>query len=291
MFNETELGIVRAAYAKQVMAAASAADTRVEAAFAHVPREAYLGDGPWPVARSFGVYSMTPSADPVYLYTDDLVALVPKRGLNNGQPSFHAHLLAAAAPKRGEHVVHIGTGTGYYTAIIAALAGENGRVTGIEVDADLAERARRNFKTQPHVEIITGNGATTPFDTANVIYVNAGVTRPADHWLDRLADGGRLVLPLTTGQAFTQPAATAADIATRGAVFLIERRGQDFLARWISPVAVFPCTGVRDEESERALATALSTGRWSEVTRLHRHTDNADENVFLKGRGWSLAYA
>lgn len=123
-----------------------------------------------------------------------------------------------------------------------------------------------------------------------MIYVNAGVTRPAVHWLDHLADGGRLVLPLTTSQAFTPPA-TVTDIATRGAVFLIERRGHDFLARWISPVAVFPCAGARDEESERALAAALSTGRWSEVTRLYRHTDIADESAFLKGRGWSLAYS
>jgi protein-L-isoaspartate O-methyltransferase len=32
---------------------------------------------------------------------------------------------------------------------------------------------------------------------ADVIYVNAGATRPADVWLDRLKEGGRLILPLT----------------------------------------------------------------------------------------------
>ncbi len=289
MFNETELGIVRAAYAKQVMAAAAADDARLEAAFARVRREAYLGDGPWPIARHFGVYALSPSADPVYLYTDDLVALVPERQLNNGQPSFHAHLLAAAAPKPGEHAVHIGTGTGYYTAIIAALVGEHGRVTGIEVDEALAARARQNFRALPHVEIVTGDGATTPFDTADVIYVNAGATRPADHWLDRLADGGRLILPLTTSQGFAVPG-SAAELASRGAVFLIERRSEDFFARWISPVAVFPCAGARDAESERALAAALATGRWNDVTRLYRHADVAVENAFLKAPGWSLAY-
>jgi protein-L-isoaspartate(D-aspartate) O-methyltransferase len=290
MFNNTELGIVRAAYAKQVMAAAETADARIEAAFAQVPREAYLGAGPWPIARHFGVYALSPSADPVYLYTDDLVALLPERGLNNGQPSFHAHMLAAAAPKAGEHAVHIGTGTGYYTAIIAALVRESGRVTGIEVDADLAERARRNFATQPHVEIVTDDGATAPFDAADVIYVNAGATRPADHWLDRLADGGRMILPLTTSRGFTMPT-SATDLATRGAVFLIQRRGEDFFARWISPVAVFPCAGARDEDCERALAAALGTGRWNDVTRLYRHAGIADENAFLKGTNWSLAYA
>jgi protein-L-isoaspartate(D-aspartate) O-methyltransferase len=37
--------------------------------------------------------------------------------------------------------VHIGAGTGYYTAILACLVGPSGKVTGIEVDASLAARA------------------------------------------------------------------------------------------------------------------------------------------------------
>jgi protein-L-isoaspartate(D-aspartate) O-methyltransferase len=42
----------------------------------------------------------------------------------------------------------------------------------------------------------------------------------------------------------------------RGAVFRIERRGPEFLARWISPVAIIPCEGVRDAVTEAALAAA-----------------------------------
>ena len=37
-------------------------------------------------------------------------------------------------------------------------------------------------------------------EPADVIYVNAGTTRPADLWLDRLKEGGRLILPMTTSQ-------------------------------------------------------------------------------------------
>jgi protein-L-isoaspartate(D-aspartate) O-methyltransferase len=44
--------------------------------------------------------------------------------------SYHARLLVAAAIQEGEHVVHVGAGTGYYTAIMAHLAGTTGRVTG-----------------------------------------------------------------------------------------------------------------------------------------------------------------
>jgi protein-L-isoaspartate(D-aspartate) O-methyltransferase len=51
MDRETELAIVRRAYAKQVMAAAGVDDPQVEAAFASVEREAFLGPGPWAILR------------------------------------------------------------------------------------------------------------------------------------------------------------------------------------------------------------------------------------------------
>jgi protein-L-isoaspartate(D-aspartate) O-methyltransferase len=107
-----ELRIIRAAYAKQVLAAANVIDARVAQAFAAIPRENFLGPGPWLVRRWLHDYVSTPDADPIYLYTDDLVALVPERGLNNGQPSLHAYLIHQAFPPVGGHVVHVGTGTG-----------------------------------------------------------------------------------------------------------------------------------------------------------------------------------
>jgi protein-L-isoaspartate(D-aspartate) O-methyltransferase len=92
MDRETELAIVRRAYAKQIMVSFSVAHPRVEAAFAAVRREDFLGPGPWPIARWGRGYAPTPSDDPVYLYQDVLVGLVPERNLNNGQPTYHAML-------------------------------------------------------------------------------------------------------------------------------------------------------------------------------------------------------
>ena len=143
-------------------------------------------------------YVETPSADPVYLYTDDLVGIIPERHLNNGQPSLHATLIARAAPQAGEHVVHIGVGVGYYTAILAELVGTAGAVTAIEFDQSLAERAASNFSGKSNVTVVQGDGAVVDFAAADVIYVNAGATRPAELWLDRLKEGGRLILPLTS---------------------------------------------------------------------------------------------
>jgi protein-L-isoaspartate(D-aspartate) O-methyltransferase len=287
MHTAEELKSIRAAYAKKMTA--SAPDPAVEAAFANVPRENFLGPGPWPVFTGMGHYVPTNDADPACLYHDILIGIIPERGLNNGQPSWHAFLLAHAKPAPGEHIVHIGTGSGYYTAIMAEMVGPSGHVTGIEFDPDLASRAQANLARYGNATIIAGDGATAPFDTADVIYVNAGATRPADPWLDRLADGGRLLVPLTTAEAFPLPG--DGNLAARGAVFLIECRDDAFDARWISPVSVFPCAGARDKASEQALSRALETGRWHEVTRLYRRDDIPDDRVFLRAPDWCLAYS
>jgi protein-L-isoaspartate(D-aspartate) O-methyltransferase len=125
---EGALEIVRRAYAKQIMAAGGVVERRIEAAFAVVGREDFLGLGPWQIMRWERGYAPTPSRDPVYLYEDVVVAIVPERSLNNGQPSFLARLIAGAAPRPGEHAVHIGAGVGYYTAILARLVGRAGGV-------------------------------------------------------------------------------------------------------------------------------------------------------------------
>jgi protein-L-isoaspartate(D-aspartate) O-methyltransferase len=196
MVRSEKLAIVRRTFAKQVLASVSVQDQRLEEAFAGVERERYLGPGFWPILRSAG-YVLTPNADPVYLYCDVLIALVPERGLNNGMPSYHAPLIASLVLCEGEHVVHVGAGTGYYAAIMAHLVGSTGRVTAIEFDPDLAQRAKQNFSATANVNVLEGDGAQLPFDSADAIYVNAGATRPADSWLARLNDGGRLILPLT----------------------------------------------------------------------------------------------
>jgi protein-L-isoaspartate(D-aspartate) O-methyltransferase len=120
-----------------------------------------------------------------------------------------------------------------------------------------------------------------------MIYVNAGATRPADVWLDRLKDGGRLVLPLTTDDGFSS---LGSGMRPRGAVFLITREGDEFLARCVSGVAIYPCAGMRDAKSEKALASAFGNGGLKRVTRLYRTDDVPDDRCWLKGDDWCLAY-
>ena len=77
---------------------------------------------------------------------------------------------------------------------------------------------------------------------------------------------------------------------TRGAVFRITRHGDDFSAERMSGVAIYPCAGMRDADSEAALAAAFDKGRVSEVRRLYRRDDVAEEDCWVRGSGWCLAY-
>jgi hypothetical protein len=104
------------------------------------------------------------------------------------------------------------------------------------------------------------------FEPVDVIYVNAGATRPADAWLDRLKERGRLILPLTADGFPNRD-------VRRGVVFRIERCGTEFFARRIYGVAIFPCEGGRDEAGEQALAVAFDKGGAERVTRLYRRDD------------------
>ncbi|MGA7540593.1 MAG: hypothetical protein WBW93_17685 [Steroidobacteraceae bacterium] len=298
---EVALTIVRQAYAKQTLALADVADPRIRAAFAQVPREHFLGPGPWQMLRAPGLYSPTPEADPVYVYIDRAMGLIPERGVNNGQPSLHALLLQAALIREGEHVVHVGAGTGYYSALMAFLAGPTGTVTAIECNPALAARARSCLAGIPNAHLVEGNGASVHFDTADVIYVNAGVTHPANAWLDNLGEGGRLLLPLSTDEnmqlagpgsgkaaSFTKAWFDPRKAMRTGAYFLIRRTGDAFQARKLLPMAIIPAEGMRTAAAEAALAAAFDRDDGATVTHLVRGQSVRDEKCWLRGEGWCL---
>jgi protein-L-isoaspartate(D-aspartate) O-methyltransferase len=266
-------------FAELVAARAGIQDERIKAAFAAVPREAFLGPGPWPIATGTTGYVLTPGADKAFLYSDVVVGLFPERSLNNGQPSFHAHCLSAAALSPGETVVHVGAGAGYYSAIMAELAGPAGRVEAIEIDAALAALAERNLGPWPWAQVARRSGLEGPFPGADVIYVNAGVSHPAPAWLDALRPGGRLLVALTVGWG--------------GVVMLFTARGEGmFDARSVLPTGIIPCVGGQDPVMTQRLEDALkaSAGALPPVRSLRRGTQ-PDESCWLKGDGWWLSTA
>ena len=64
MNRATELDIVRRAYAKQMLAVVQVDNPRLEAAFAAVRREDFMGPGPWVMPRWLNGWVATPDDDP-----------------------------------------------------------------------------------------------------------------------------------------------------------------------------------------------------------------------------------
>jgi protein-L-isoaspartate(D-aspartate) O-methyltransferase len=145
-------------------------------------------------------YWTTDDADPSRLCHDVLVAIDERRRLNNGQPSLWAALFDQLGLANGDRVIHVGSGPGYYSAILAELVGPSGNVTAIEIDSTLAERARANLASAwPQAQVIAADGfAFRAEEPVDAIVVNAGVSHLALPWLDALkVVGGRLLVPLT----------------------------------------------------------------------------------------------
>jgi len=246
-------------------------------AFATTSREKFVGPGPWQVFTRLG-YIETPSDDPALLYQDITVALKGERQINNGQPTLHAVCLAALAVKEGESVVHVGAGTGYYSALLAKLTGPTGSVAAYELEPDLAERAARNLADLPQVTVRSESGTAGPLPACDILYVSAGATDPLDVWLDALRPGGRLLFPLTPNQGM-------------GAMLLVTRgEGDAFAARFVCGAMFIPCVGARDEDTAKNLAAAFARGDMAKVQSLRRGTE-PDETSWCAGRGWWLSTA
>ncbi|HIP78214.1 MAG TPA: protein-L-isoaspartate(D-aspartate) O-methyltransferase [Kiloniellaceae bacterium] len=216
-------------------------------AFARVPRERFCGAGPWLIySRRRGAPAFaTPDADPRALYHDVLVVIDKERDLNNGQPSLWAYIFDQLDLKAGERVLQVGAGTGYYTAVLAEIVGGAGRVEAVELDAELAARAEAALAPWPQASVVPGNGVeVTDGPPADVVIAFAGATYPAPAWLDRLAAGGRLLLPLTAGNGW-------------GFFLLATKTTGGFAARSLGRCGFFPCEGARRPEEARRLGDAL----------------------------------
>ena len=118
------LRMSRRCYAEELHFSAHVGSRPIIEAFATVPRERFVGPGPWQIKSPMraGDYWTTSDADPRNVYHDTLIALDAERGINNGQPSLWIALFDEMGITAGEHVIHLGCGTGYYSAIAAQFA-------------------------------------------------------------------------------------------------------------------------------------------------------------------------
>lgn len=240
-------------------------------AFAEVPRERFLPPGPWldmgegPGPQTAG-YRSTPDADLARVYRDVAIAIDPGRLLNNSQPSLLAGVFDALDVRSGETVLHLGCSTGYYTAILARLIAPGGRVVAYEIAPDIARRARRALRRERGVELRQEDALEAALPAADVVWIDAGVTRVRTAWLDALRPGGRLAVPLTAVRA---PIRAARLVRTHiGRVLFVRREASGFSARFGPGLAIMALHGGRDPDEQRILDAAYREGGYAEVRSL-----------------------
>lgn len=171
-------------------AAGNVTDPAVRRAFLAVPRERFLPE----VAEASGLEAV---------YADK--AIVTRTGpggaptSSSSQPAIMALMLERLELRRGHNVLEIGAGTGYNAALLSTLVGSSGRVTSVELEADLADKARAALTDGGHaVDVVVGDGregwpAAAPYDR---IVATASTADVARAWLDQLAPDGLLQLPV-----------------------------------------------------------------------------------------------
>jgi protein-L-isoaspartate(D-aspartate) O-methyltransferase len=144
---------------------------------ARVPREAFVPAG----ARR-------------HAYADAALSL--SHGQTISQPYIVALICQALELEGGEHVLDVGTGSGYQAAVLAELAGD---VVSVERIPELAAQARRNLEAAGYdVDVRVGDGSLgcpdrAPYDAIAVAATAPDVPQPL---YDQLVTGGRLVLPI-----------------------------------------------------------------------------------------------
>jgi protein-L-isoaspartate(D-aspartate) O-methyltransferase len=105
--------------------------------------------------------------------------------------------------------------------------------------------------------------------------INAGVTHPHPMWLDRLREGGRLVLPITVATSETLGA---------GLMTKIVRRPNGFSAHGLTPVGIYSCKSVRDPELEPLVRKAFTSQAFLKVQSLRREPHEQEETCLLHGK-------
>jgi protein-L-isoaspartate(D-aspartate) O-methyltransferase len=116
------------------------------------------------------------------------------------QPSLSAKMIEALSLTGHEHVLEIGTGYGFQTALLARLSRF---VWSVERFPDVAERARDNLTRHgtSNVEVVVGDGTEgfpehAPYDA---ILVSAAFPRVPPPLAEQLTLDGRLVQPVGPG--------------------------------------------------------------------------------------------
>lgn len=157
-------------------------------------------------------------------------ALPIGNGQTISQPSIHARYLQLLRLTGSEKVLEIGTGSGYQTVLLSHLAAQ---VFSIERVAPLLESARAIIHQlgSRNISLLLGDGTLgwrqyAPYDA---ILVSAAAPDVPQGYMEQLAEGGRLLIPL--GDREEQ------------VLYMMVKRGDQLEREEIAPVRFVPLVG------------------------------------------------
>lgn len=124
--------------------------------------------------------------------------------IGNNQTISAPHMVAimteAMNLSKGQHVLEIGTGSGYHAAVVSKLIGNNGHLYSIERFEELAKTARQHLRDEgiDNVTVIVGDGSIgyeehAPYDC---IYVTCSAPSIPPPLKNQVRIGGRIVIPV-----------------------------------------------------------------------------------------------
>lgn len=124
-------------------------------------------------------------------------------GQTISQPLVVAFMAELLEPQKGQNILDVGSGSGWTTAILSYIVGENGKVTALETIEGLCEFGKNNvdkfgFVKKGVAEFYcesAGNGFSknAPYDR---ILVSAAVDELPTALKQQLAVGGKMVIPV-----------------------------------------------------------------------------------------------
>ncbi|HET7475831.1 MAG TPA: protein-L-isoaspartate carboxylmethyltransferase [Dermatophilaceae bacterium] len=122
-------------------------------------------------------------------------------GQTNSQPTTVRNMLRLLEVREGDHILDVGAGSGWTTALLAYLTGPSGSVVGVELLADLATWGAANLdrtgQQWARIEVaqpgVLGWPDQAPYDR---ILVSAEAPELPTALVEQLALGGLLVAPV-----------------------------------------------------------------------------------------------